>query len=112
MEVSSKEDLLEEHSRKGHLSSSYSSTGPITRPLNKERLAVIEEGDISKVNANAGSFDTRGEHFPPKKSFTDADAGITDTPLAPVRHRRTQSHCPPMVQVTCANNIKPKICHR
>ena len=67
MEVASKEDLIEEHSRKGHISSSYSSTGPITRPLNKERLAVIEEGDISKVNADAGSLNTRGESVAPRK---------------------------------------------
>ena len=66
MEVSSKEDAIQEHSRKDHISSSYSSTGPITRPLNKERLAVIEEGGISKVNADAGSLNTRGEYLSSK----------------------------------------------
>ena len=68
MKVSSEEAVVKEHSRKGHTSSSYSSAGPITRPLNKERLAVIEEGSISKANADAGSLNTKGECLSSKKS--------------------------------------------
>ena len=97
MEVSSKENVIEEHSRKSHsISCSNSSAGLLTQRAMKERLTVIEEGD----------------------HCSKADSSITDTSLpykAPpvlVRHRRTQSHCPPIIQLACANNIKPKTCHR
>ena len=86
MEVSSKEDEVEVHSRQGHVSCSTSSAGLLTE---KGRLAVIEEGDSSIT-----------------------DDTLLPLKTAPVRHRRTQSHCPPMVQLTYANDIKPKICHR
>ena len=87
MEVSSKEGEVEVHSRKGDISCSTSSAGLLT---GKARLAVIEEGD---------------------PSITDDEALLT-LKAAPVRHRRTQSHCPPLAQLTNANDIKPKICHR
>ena len=87
MEVSSKGDVVEVHGgRKGHISCSTSSAGVLS---GEERLAVIEEGDLIITD----------ESLPALKSN-------------PVRHRRTQSQFPPMVQLTYANEIKPKTCHR
>ena len=86
MEVSSGDDVVEVHSRKDHVSCSTSSAGLLTR---KGRLAVIEEGDSSIT-----------------------DDTLLPLKTAPIRHRRTQSHCQPMVQLTYANDVKPKICHR
>ena len=103
MEASNQEDAIEEFRKKGHLSHSYSPAGLITQP---PRLAVIEEGEnrtdsrVDLANTTYHAFNTIINNSPCKAT------------KAPVRHRRTQSHCSPVVPLSCANNTKPKIIHR
>ena len=103
MEASNQEDAIKEFRKKGHLSHSYSPAGLITQP---PRLAVIEEGE----NRTDSRVDL------PNTTYHAFNSIINNSPCkatkAPVRHRRTQSHCPPVVPLSCANNTKPKIIHR